>query len=72
MATPNKKSMGRVVFQGNRVVGQNYDAATVKDLGSQPATMEASKAADLHVCAPHLWLRVGRLQCDTIDPNPDE
>eukprot|EP00974_Lingulodinium_polyedra_P117996 11165496-Lingulodinium_polyedra.AAC.1 len=42
----------RVVFQGNRVVGQNYDAAIFQDLGSSPATLEASRAADAYGAAP--------------------
>ena len=40
------------MFQGNRVVDQNYDAALFQDLGSAPATMEASKAADFYGCVP--------------------
>ena len=42
----------RYVFQGNRVTDQNYTTAMFQDLGSSPATMEASKAADLVGCAP--------------------
>jgi len=49
---PNRKFKGRVVFQGNRVIDQNYDAAIFQDLGSSPATMEASKLADFYGCAP--------------------
>ena len=37
----------RVVFQGNRVVTQNWTAAIFQDLGSQPASLEAGKANDL-------------------------
>ena len=40
----------RYVFQGNRVMDQNYAAAMFQDLGSSPATMECSKAADFHGC----------------------
>ena len=47
---PKRKFKGRVVFQGNRVVNQNWDAAMFQDLGSCPATMEASKAADCYGC----------------------
>ena len=49
---PKRKFKGRVVFQGNRVVNQNWDAAMFQDLGSCPATVEASKAADCYGCAP--------------------
>ena len=49
---PNKKYKYRVVFQGNRVVNQNWEAALFQDLGSSPATMEASRAADAYGCAP--------------------
>ncbi len=42
----------RYVFQGHRVKDQNYEAAMFQDLGSSPATMEASKAADFVGCMP--------------------
>ena len=48
----NRKYKGRVVFQGNRVVNQYYDAAIFQDLGSAPATLEAAKVADFYGCAP--------------------
>ena len=40
------------------MVDQNYDAAIFQDLGSQPATMEASKAADFYGCVPGHALHV--------------
>ena len=40
------KYKGRDVFQGNRVVDQNFDAAIFQDLDSSPSTMEAAKFAD--------------------------
>ena len=40
---PRKKYKYRVVFQGNRVVDQNMDEAQFQDLGSAPATVEASR-----------------------------
>ena len=49
---PNKKYKYRVVFQGNRVVNQDWEAATFEDLGSSPATMESSRACDMFGCAP--------------------
>ena len=49
---PKRKYKYRVVFQGNRVVNQHYDAAIFQDLGSSPATIEASRAADAYGCAP--------------------
>ncbi len=49
---PKRKFKGRVVFQGNRVTNQSWEAAIFQDLGSCPATMEASKAADCYGLAP--------------------
>ena len=49
---PLRKFKGRVVFQGNRVVNQDWDNALFMDLGSSPATMEGSRAADMYGCAP--------------------
>ena len=43
-----------MVFQGNRVVNQRWEDALFMDLGSSPATMEGSRAADLYGCAPGL------------------
>ena len=42
---PSRKFKGRVVFQGNRVVDQNWQRAIFEDLGNSPATMDASRAA---------------------------
>ena len=55
---PKRKFKGRVVFQGNRVTNQNWEAAMFQDLGSCPATMEASKAADFYGLTPGLQLRL--------------
>ena len=49
---PKWEFKGRVVFQGNRVTNQNWEAAIVQDMGSCPATMKGSKAADLYGLAP--------------------
>ena len=49
---PSRKFKGRVVFQGNRVVNQNWEAAVFQDLGSAPATMDASRAADCFGASP--------------------
>ena len=38
----DRKMKGRVVYQGNRVVNQNWEAALFQDLGSSLATPEAS------------------------------
>lgn len=38
-----KKCKYRVVFQGNRVVDHNMDEAQFQDMGSAPATIEASR-----------------------------
>ena len=45
-----RKFKGRVVFQGNNVVNQNWEAAMFQDLGNAPATMEASRIADCYGC----------------------
>ena len=34
--SPARKYKGRVVFQGNRVVNQNWETAIFQDLGSAP------------------------------------
>ena len=47
---PRRKFKGRVVFQGNRVVNQNFQAAMFQDLGSSPASIEAGKAVDCVGC----------------------
>ena len=43
---PERKFKGRVVFQGNDVRDENWAGAMFQELGSSPATMQASKAAD--------------------------
>ena len=45
---PARKFKGRVVFQGNNVRDQNWDAALFQELSSCPATLEAAKAADAY------------------------
>ena len=47
-----RKFKYRVVFQGNNVVDQNWETAIFQDLGSSPASMEASKMADAYSCLP--------------------
>ena len=47
---PRRKFKYRVVFQGNRVVNQNWEVAIFQDLGSSPAAMEAGKAVDCYGC----------------------
>ena len=49
---PLKKFKGRVVFLGNNVEDQNWEAAMFQDMGSAPATMEASRCADCYGCVP--------------------
>ena len=41
-----------MVFQGSRVTNQNCEAAIFQDMGSCPATMEASKATDFYGLIP--------------------
>jgi hypothetical protein len=45
---PSRKFKGRVVFHGNRVVNQNWEAAVFQDMGKSPATMDASRACDCY------------------------
>ena len=40
---PRRKFKGRLVFQGNNVQDENSDHALFNELGSSPASMEASK-----------------------------
>ncbi len=49
---PKRNVKGRVVVQGNRVTNQNWEAAMFQDLGSCPATMEASRAVDCYGSFP--------------------
>ena len=43
---PRRKYKYRVVFGGDNVVDQSYEAAVFQDIGSSPATMTASKMVD--------------------------
>ena len=47
---PRRKYKYRVVFQGNQVVTQNWEAAIFQSLGSSPSNMEAGKAVDCYGC----------------------
>ena len=47
---PRRKFKYRVVFQGNNVVTQNWEAAMFQDLGSNPSSMQSGKAADCYGC----------------------
>ena len=47
-----KKYKYRVVFQGTRVIDQNIDEAQFQDLGSAPATVEASRLCILKGLLP--------------------
>ena len=49
---PARKFKGRVVFQGNQVRDENWEAAMFQELSSCPATMEASKSADCYGLLP--------------------
>jgi hypothetical protein len=49
---PLKVDKGRFVYQGSDVRDQNGNAAVFEQLGSNPATMEASKAADAYGLQP--------------------
>ena len=45
---PDRKFKGRAVFQGNNVHDENFEVAMFQELSSSPATMEASKSADMY------------------------
>ena len=47
-----RKFKGRVVFQGNQVKDENFEAAMFQEMGSPPATMEASKSCDFFSLLP--------------------
>ena len=47
-----RKYKGRSVFQGNRVFDQKGRTAIFEDLGSAPATIQASKCADAYGLFP--------------------
>ena len=49
---PNRKYKGRVVFQGNQVLDQNWDVAMFQELSSCPASLEAAKTADVYGLSP--------------------
>ena len=49
---PRKKYKYRGVFQGDRGVDRNWEAAIFQDLGSAPASMEAGKMADAYGSLP--------------------
>ena len=55
---PKRKFQGRVVFQGNRVTNQNWEAAIFQDMGSRPATMGASKAANFMVLSQAMRMKL--------------
>ena len=44
---PRRYYKFRVVFQGNQVKDQNWDIALFNEMQSQPATLEASRIADI-------------------------
>ena len=47
-----RKFKGRVVFAGNRVKNQNWEAAMFQELSSCPPAMEAGKACIAHGMFP--------------------
>ena len=47
---PRRYFKYRVVFQGNNVKDQNWDVALFNEMASTPATMEASRIADIYSC----------------------
>ena len=49
---PSRKFKGRVVFEGNRVVDENHQAALFRVLGAAPANMESSRVVDAFSLLP--------------------
>ena len=49
---PKRVFKGRVVFLGDQVHDQNWEAAMFQEIGSAPATIEASRAADCYGLMP--------------------
>ena len=49
---PRRKFKGRAVFQGNNVKDQDNNWAIFAELGSNPATMDAARAADAYGLFP--------------------
>jgi len=45
---PKRKFKGRVVFLGNNVVNQDYEAAIFADLGNAPSSLESGRLADAY------------------------
>ncbi len=43
-----------MVFQGNQAQDENFEAAMYQEMGSAPATMEASKSCDFYSLLPGL------------------
>ena len=47
---PLRRYKGRVVFRGNQVKTENWEAALFKQMASQPASVLAAKTADAYGC----------------------
>ena len=61
-----RKFKGRVVFQGNEVKDQSWNAAVFQETSSCPATMEAAKAADCYGLIPgHIVMQADAEQAYT-------
>ena len=58
MDNPLRKIKGRTVFRGDAVKDQNWEVALFQDLGSNPATLDASRFADFYGIAPGHGLEV--------------
>ncbi len=52
MGDERRKFKYRLVFSGDRVVNQHWEAAVFAALGSDPASMDAGKAVDAFGCFP--------------------
>jgi hypothetical protein len=52
LGDPNRTFKGRVVFQGNNVRDENWQAALFNEMSSAPASMEAGKSCDAYGLMP--------------------
>jgi hypothetical protein len=49
---PSRKFKGRVVFEGNYVRDENHQAALFRELGANPASMDALRVIDAYAMLP--------------------
>ena len=49
---PRRKCKGRGVLLGNRVFNQDWESATVTELGNAPTLLEGARFTDAYGCLP--------------------